>query len=158
MSELFFDEFRVAGANLLGEEGKGFYLMMAGIENERLSIGAQCVGMIERALGLTLEHTKSRSLYGGRLWDLQAVRHELARHVADYAAAKALLYQTAKRRARGEDVPASTIVKSQLPEVLKRVVDGCVQLHGAAGYMRGSDIERLGRDARPHSLGGGRPR
>jgi acyl-CoA dehydrogenase len=156
MSELFFDEFRVPGANLLGAEGRGFYLMMSGIENERLSIGAQCVGMIEQSLALTLTHAKERQLYGGRLWDLQAVRHELAGHIADYAAAKALLYQTAARRARGEDVRlASTMVKSRLPELLKRTVDSCTQLHGASGFMRGSSIERLWRDARPHSLGGG---
>jgi acyl-CoA dehydrogenase len=156
MGELFFDDFRVPAENLLGEEGKGFYAMMAGIENERLSIGGQCIGMIERALTITLEHVKDRALYGGRLWDLQAVRHEIARHVGDYAAAKSLLYQAAARRAGGQDVRLmSTLVKSQLPELLKRVVDSCVQLHGASGYMRGTEIERLWRDTRPHSLGGG---
>jgi acyl-CoA dehydrogenase len=156
MSELNFDNFRVPAANLLGEEGKGFYLMMGGIENERLSIGAQCVGMAERAIQITLEHLKQRQAYRGTLWDLQAIRHDMARAVSELSAAKLLLYYAAARKSRGESVRLeSTMVKATLPELLKRIVDVCVQHHGAAGYMRGTEIERLWRDTRPHSLGGG---
>lgn len=156
MSEIFFEDFRVPAANLLGEEGRGFYLMMQGIENERVSIGAQCIGMAERAIETTLDHLKNRQAYRGTLWDLQAVRHDLARLVSDVSAAKLLLYHTAARKSRGENVRIeATMVKATLPELLKRVVDICVQHHGASGYMRGTEIERLGRDARPHSLGGG---
>lgn len=156
MSELFFDDFRVPAANLLGEEGRGFYLMMQGIENERLSIGAQCVGMAERAIEITLDHLKQRQAYKGTLWDLQSIRHDIARLASELSAAKLLLYHAAARKSRGESVRLeATMVKATLPELLKRVVDVCVQHHGAAGYMRGTEIERLGRDARPHSLGGG---
>lgn len=156
MSELYFDDFRVPAANLLGEPGRGFYLMMAGIENERLSIGAQCVGLAERALTITLEHVKARKAYRGVLWDLQSIRHDIARAAADLAAAKTLLYHAAARRSRGLAVRLeATMVKANLPEILKRTVDMCVQVHGAAGYMRGSEIERIGRDTRPFSLGGG---
>jgi acyl-CoA dehydrogenase len=156
MSELNFDNFRVPAANLLGEEGKGFYLMMGGIENERLSIGAQCVGMAERAIQITLEHLKQRQAYRGTLWDLQAIRHDMARAVSELSAAKLLLYHAAARKSGGQSVRLeSTMVKATLPELLKRIVDVCVQHHGAAGYMRGTEIERLWRDTRPHSLGGG---
>ena len=156
MSELFFDDFRVPAANLLGEEGRGFYLMMQGIENERLSIGAQCVGMAERAIEITLAHLKQRQAYRGTLWDLQAIRHDMARQVCDLSAAKLLLYHAAAKKSRGESVRLeATMVKASLPELLKRTVDICVQHHGAAGYMRGAEIERLWRDTRPHSLGGG---
>ncbi|MCW1381497.1 acyl-CoA dehydrogenase family protein [Novosphingobium sp. KCTC 2891] len=156
MSDLFFDDFRVPAANLLGEEGRGFYLMMQGIENERLSIGAQCVGMAERAIEITLDHLKQRQAYRGTLWDLQVIRHDIARLVSELSAAKLLLYHAAVKKSRGESVRLeATMVKATLPELLKRVVDVCVQHHGASGYMRGTEIERLGRDARPHSLGGG---
>lgn len=156
MSELFFQDVRVPRANLLGEEGRGFYLMMQGIEHERLSIGAQCVGMIERGLAITLEHLKQRQAYRGALWDLQAIRHDIARIVADLCAAKTMLYHVARLKSEGRPARLeATIVKSQLPELLKRAVDVFVQAHGAAGYMRGAEIERLWRDARPHSLGGG---
>lgn len=81
-----------------GEEGRGFYLMMGGIENERLSIGAQCVGMAERAIEITLGHPKQRQTYRGTLWDLQAIRHDMARQVSDLSAAKLLLYHAAARK------------------------------------------------------------
>ena len=156
MSEIFFENLYVSDSNLLGEEGKGFYLMMGGIENERLSIGAQCVGMAERALELTLPYLKDRQAYGGTLWDLQTIRHDIAALAAELSSAKLLLYHAARRKSRGESVrQESTVVKAILPELLKRLVDTCIQHHGAYGYMQGTEIERLWRDTRPHSLGGG---
>jgi acyl-CoA dehydrogenase len=156
MSELFFDDVRVPARNRLGEEGRGFYLMMQGIENERLSIGAQCVGAAERAIEITLEHLKQRQAYKGVLWDLQAVRHQVAGLVCELSSAKLMLYHAAAKKVRGEPIRMeATMVKATLPEILKRTVEACVQLHGAQGYMRGTEIERLWRDARVHSLGGG---
>lgn len=156
MSELFFEDFRVPARNLLGEEGRGFYLMMQGIENERLSIGSQCIGMVERGLEITLQHLRQREAYRGTLWDLQSIRHDMARIASELAAAKLLLYHAAARKSRGQPVRLeATMVKATLPELLKRSVDVFVQAHGAQGYMRGSEIERLWRDTRPHSLGGG---
>lgn len=156
MSELYFEDFRVPHANMLGEEGKGFYLMMGGIENERLSIGAQCVGMAERALEITLPYLKERQAYGRTLWDLQTIRHDMAGLASELASAKLLLYHAAAKKSRGESARVeATMVKATLPELLKRLVDTCVQHHGASGYMRGTEIERLWRDTRPHSLGGG---
>jgi acyl-CoA dehydrogenase len=156
MSELFFEDFRVPAGNLLGEESRGFYLMMRGIENERLSIGSQCVGMIERGLEITLQHLKQREAYRGTLWDLQSIRHDMARIASELSAAKLLLYHAAARKTRGQSARLeATMVKATLPELLKRSVDVFVQAHGAQGYMRGSEIERLWRDTRPHSLGGG---
>lgn len=156
MSELFFDDFAVPAQNLIGEEGKGFYLLMQGLERERMSMGAQCVGMMERALEITLQHVKSREAYGGTLWDLQAVRHELAGYATELSSAKLMLYHAAARKNRGESVRLETsMMKASIPQLLKRLADACVQLHGAAGYMRGTEIERIFRDARPYSLGGG---
>lgn len=156
MSDIFFEDFRVPAANMLGEEGRGFYLMMQGIENERLSIGAQCIGMAERALEITLDHVKQRNAYRGTLWDLQSIRHDMARIASELSSSKLLLYHAAAKKSRGESVRLeSTMVKASLPELLKKAVDICVQAHGASGYMRGTEIERLWRDTRPHSLGGG---
>lgn len=155
-SELFFDNFAVPAGNLLGDEGKGFYMLMQGLERERMSMCAQCVGMMERALVITLEHVKTRSAYGHTLWDLQAIRHELAGYATELSAAKLLLYHAAAKKDRGESVRLETsMMKSQIPQLLKRMADACVQMHGASGYMRGTEIERIFRDARPYSLGGG---
>jgi len=156
MSELFFDNFAVPAANLLGEEGQGFYMLMQGLERERMSMCAQCVGMMERALTITLDHLKTRSAYGKTLWDLQAIRHEMAGYASELAAAKLMVYHAAAKKSRGESTRLETsMLKSQVPQLLKRMADACVQMHGASGYMRGSEIERIFRDARPFSLGGG---
>lgn len=156
MSELFFDNFAVPAANMLGAEGKGFYMLMQGLERERMSMCAQCVGMMERALTITLEHAKSRAAYGRMLWDLQAIRHEMAAYAGELSAAKLLLYHAAAKKDRGESVRLETsMMKAQIPQMLKRLADACVQIHGASGYMRGTEIERIFRDARPYSLGGG---
>ena len=156
MSELFFEDFAVPAENMLGEEGKGFYMLMQGLERERMSMCAQCIGMAERALAITLEHAKSRAAYGRTLWDLQAIRHELATYAAEVSAAKLMLYHAAAKKDRGESVRLETsMMKAQIPQMLKRLADACVQIHGASGYMRGTEIERIFRDARPFSLGGG---
>jgi len=156
MSELFFEDFRVSAANLIGQEGRGFYTLLSRLERERLSLCAQCIGAMERAIEITLDHVKSRQAYRGTLWDLQSIRHEMAEYVGDLAANKLLIYQAAKKKNRGEDVRLETsIIKASVPKLLKRVVDGCVQMHGASGYMQGTEIERIWRDTRPHSLGGG---
>lgn len=156
MSELFFEDFAVPAANMLGEEGKGFYMLMQGLERERMSMCAQCIGMAERALAITLEHAKSRAAYGRTLWDLQAIRHEMATYAAEVSAAKLMLYHAAAKKDRGESVRLETsMMKAQIPQMLKRLADACVQIHGASGYMRGTEIERIFRDARPFSLGGG---
>lgn len=156
MSELFFDNFAVPAGQMLGEEGKGFYLLMQGLERERLSMCAQCVGMMERALTITLDHARSRAAYGKTLWDLQAIRHELAAYASDLAAAKLLVYHAAAKKSRGESARMETsMIKARVPDMLKRMADGCVQIHGASGYMQGTEIERIFRDARPFSLGGG---
>lgn len=156
MSELFFEDFAVPAGNVLGEEGKGFYMLMQGLERERMSMCAQCIGMAERALAITLEHAKSRAAYGRTLWDLQAIRHELATYAAEVSAAKLMLYHAAAKKDRGESVRLETsMMKAQTPQLLKRLADACVQIHGASGYMRGTEIERIFRDARPFSLGGG---
>lgn len=155
-SELFFDNFAVPAENVLGEEGKGFYMLMQGLERERMSMCAQCVGMMERALVITLAYAKSRAAYGHTLWDLQVIRHELAGYAGELSAAKLLVYHSAAKKDRGESVRLETsMMKAQIPQLLKRMTDACVQIHGASGYMRGTEIERIFRDARPYSLGGG---
>jgi acyl-CoA dehydrogenase len=117
---------------------------------------AQCIGMAERALAITLEHAKSRTAYGRTLWDLQTIRHEMATYAAEVSAAKLMLYHAAAKKDRGESVRLETsMMKAQTPQLLKRLADACVQIHGASGYMRGTEIERIFRDARPFSLGGG---
>lgn len=88
-----------------------------------------------------------------RIWPysvaLQVIRHQLATFATELSAAKTLLYHSAAKKDRGESVRLEASMKAHIPELLKRLADACMQIHGASGYMRGIEIERIFRDARP---------
>ncbi|WP_239025029.1 acyl-CoA dehydrogenase family protein [Rhodoligotrophos defluvii] len=155
-AELSFENVRVPAENLLGEENRGFYAIMNTFQNERLCIGGICAGESAKAIELTADYVRTRTAFGGTLWDLQATRQKLAMLVAKAAAARALTYHTAALEAAGHDTRRDvSIIKALSPEVLHEVVHGCLQLHGGTGYMRGTPIERMARDARVLMIGGG---
>lgn len=155
-AELFFEDVRVPAENLLGKENNGFYGIMRNFQNERMVIGAICAGESAKAIELTLDYVRSRKAFGGSLWDLQASRQRLALLASKAAAARALAYQAAEMDANGvECVRELSMVKAVSAEVLQEVVYGCLQLHGGTGYMIGTPIERMARDARILTIGGG---
>jgi acyl-CoA dehydrogenase len=155
-AELVFDAVRVPVENLLGAENRGFYAVMNTFRNERLCVGGICAGESLKAIELTLDHVRTREAFGGTLWDLQATRQRLASLLAKAAAARALTYHTAALEQEGADTSRDvSIIKAFSPEVLQEVVHGCLQLHGGTGFMRGTAIERMARDARVLTIGGG---
>lgn len=156
MVELVFEDALLPPDSLLGEENRGFYSIMENFQNERLVLGAMSIGMAREAIQITLDHLKSRAIYGKTLWDLQANRHRMAKIAAQVEATAALIYRTAERFARGEDcVRDISMIKALSGEVLQDVVRDCLQLHGGAGYLQSAAIERIGRDARVMTIGGG---
>lgn len=156
IAELAFTDALAPAGSLIGEENKGFYGVMENFQSERLILGAMSLGMGLQALDLTLAYLKSRPAFGGVLWDRQAIRHRIAFLHARMRAVGALVYDTALRRARGEEcVREVSMVKALAGETLQDVVRGCLQVHGGYGYMHGTAIERLGRDARLMTIGGG---
>lgn len=156
IADLVFEDALLPADSLVGEENRGFYGVMENFQNERLVLGAMCVGMATEALELTLAFLKTRQVYGGTLWDLQANRHRVALLAARMKAVQCLVHETALRCARKEDcVREVSMIKALAGETLQDVVRACLQLHGGAGYMHGSAIERIGRDARLMTIGGG---
>ena len=154
--ELVFDDCPVPAVNLIGEEGRGFYHAIAGLEHERLCLAAQAGAFRELALRETLVWLRQRPAYGKTLWDLQSIRHEISRLTAELAAAKSLLYVSAANVSRGKDIQVeASMLKALLPELVNRIVYKCVQFHGGAGFVEGSIIERLARDVRFLAIGGG---
>jgi acyl-CoA dehydrogenase len=154
--ELVFSGARVPTENLLGDEGDGFRLMMAGLDHERICLAAQAVGLGEAALTATLEWVRARPAYGGVLWDKQAVRHRLAELTTRFAAAKTLLYQSASRIDAGGDSRASAaVLKALVPGLVNEIAHDCVQLLGGAGFVQEGPVERISRDARFLAIGGG---
>ncbi|MGX1096416.1 acyl-CoA dehydrogenase family protein [Amorphus sp. MBR-141] len=155
-AELYFDDVRVPDDNLLGGENQGFYAIMRGFEHERLMVGAICAGEASKAIELTLDYVRTRKAFGKTLWDQQATRLRLANLASQVAMIRAMTYQTAAAYDGGRNTSLETaMIKSTAPEVLHEVVHGCLQLHGGTGYMRGTPIERMTRDARILRIGGG---
>jgi acyl-CoA dehydrogenase len=141
-AELVFDGCRVPAANLLGEENRGFYAIMKNFQNERTAIAAMAMGEAAKALEITLEYVKTRKAFGATLWEKQAIR-QLVQHAAAMDAQKR------------DCVKEVSMAKAFCAELLNEVVYDCLQFHGGFGYIKESAIERMFRDARVQTIGGG---
>ena len=149
-SELFFDDVRVPSANLVGgEEEVGFRAAMASLNKGRLHIGAICVGQATRILDDTIEHAKNAKQGGRPIADFQLVQAQLADCYTELRAARALVLDAARRWDAGTDRKLGpSTSKLYASEMLGRVADRGVQVHGGMGYMRETSVERFYRHAR----------
>ncbi|SMF72345.1 acyl-CoA dehydrogenase [Tistlia consotensis] len=155
-AELSFQDVDLPADALLGEAGRGFYAIMKNFQNERIVLGAMAVGESQKALDITLDYVRQRQAFGGPLWDKQAVRQKLAGLQAEVAAARQLVWHAAWLDSQGQDaVKEVSMVKALCGELVNRVMYACQQFHGGYGYMREYPIERMVRDARIQSIGGG---
>jgi acyl-CoA dehydrogenase len=155
-AELVFDECRVPAANLLGEENRGFYAIMKNFQNERIAIAAMTMGEAARAIELTLQYVRTRKAFGATLWDKQAIRQRLSMLAARVEAGRQLVLHAAALDAEGRDcVKEVSMAKAYCAETLNEVVYDCLQFHGGFGYIKESAIERMYRDARVQTIGGG---
>jgi acyl-CoA dehydrogenase len=155
-AELVFADCRIPAAHLLGEENSGFYSEMKNFQSERIALAAMAVGHSMQALQATLDHVRDRRAFGATLFDKQVVRQRLALLDAKVRAARSFMYHCAWRVTQGHDVVQEvSMLKALTGELVNEVVSGCQQFHGGMGYMRGTVIERLWRDARVLAIGGG---
>lgn len=155
-AELSFVDVRVPQENVLGQEGRGFYEIMKNFQNERLVLGAMAMGEAQAAIELTVQYTKDRRAFGEPLWAKQMIRTSLAELASKVEAGRQMIYATAARSAMGESlVREVSMIKSYCGELVNDVMYACVQFHGGMGFMRESTIERMSRDARVQSIGGG---
>jgi len=155
-AELVFADCRIPADHLLGEEHRGFQAVMKNFQTERIALAAMAVGHATQALRVTLEHVHDRHVFGARLFDMQVVRQRIAMLDARVRAARAFMYHCAWRVTRGDDVVQEvSMLKALTGELVNDVVQTCQQFHGGMGYMRGTVIERLWRDARILAIGGG---
>src|SRR5262249_58119378 len=155
-AELVFEDCFVPDANLLGEEGRGFYQLVKNLQNERIVLAAQALGEAMKALEITLDWVKQRRAFGTQRWDKQTIRKRLAMRLGQVEAARALLFNTAWRDTRNENVVKEvSMLKALAGTLVNEVMYDCLQFHGGMGYMRDSVIERMSRDARVQAIGGG---
>lgn len=155
-AELAFVDCKVPAANLLGQENAGFIAIMMNFANERLFLAGQSIAIAELAYQESLSYAKERQAFGKSLIKFQVTRHKLADMRTRIAAARALTGEVVTRTLRGENNPAfAAMAKNAATDMLREVVDEAVQIHGGMGYMRETTVERLYRDARLYSIGGG---
>jgi acyl-CoA dehydrogenase len=155
-AELFLDDLFVPHDALLGEEGKGFYYIMSTFQNERLVVGALASGTSSKAIEITVDYLKQRQAFGKSLWEQPVVRNKLAWVASKAAAVRALTYQCAQMIDEGKDtVREVSMLKAFGAETLQEVVHTCLQLHGGTGFIIGNPVERMARDSRILTFGGG---
>ncbi|HKD57844.1 MAG TPA: acyl-CoA dehydrogenase family protein, partial [Hyphomicrobiaceae bacterium] len=155
-AELVFEDCFVPDENVIGQEGHGFFALVKNLQNERIVLAAQALGEAIKAIELTLHWVKQRKAFGGPLWDKQAIRQRLSMRLAQIEAARALLFNTAWRDTRNENVVREvSMLKALAGTLVNEVLYDCLQFHGGMGYMRESAIERMARDARVQAIGGG---
>jgi acyl-CoA dehydrogenase len=155
-AELVFDDCRVPAANVLGEENRGFYAIMKNFQNERIAIAAMSMGEAAKALEMTLAYVKTRKAFGAPLWDKQAIRQRLSMLSARVEAGRQLVWHAAELDAQKRDcVKEVSMAKAYCAELLNDVVYDCLQFHGGFGFIKESAIERMYRDARVQTIGGG---
>jgi alkylation response protein AidB-like acyl-CoA dehydrogenase len=151
---VIFENCRVPVANLVGSEGQGFRIAMAGLDGGRLNIGACSIGGAQFCLDRTVEYMKGRKQFGSRLADFQALQFRVADYATEIEAARLLLHRAAVAVSEGE--PGATRLAAQAKRLATDtgfdVVNGCLQLHGGYGYLRDHPIERVLRDVRVHQI------
>jgi acyl-CoA dehydrogenase len=154
--ELSFFDVRVPAENLLGEENKGFYLIMANFQWERLAMALGAVGGMQATFERTLAYVKEREAFGRPIGRFQAVRHKIAAMATKIEACRDLTYHGLRLLVSGQDALREVSSAKLLAcRAAVEVADEAVQLHGGYGYMREYDVERALRDARLGPIGGG---
>ena len=151
-----FDEVFVPEENLLGEVGKGFALIMANFQWERLTMALGAVGAMEACFEKTLRYAQEREAFGRPIGRNQVIRHKFAEMATRIETGRALSMHALRLHASGENaVKEVSMAKLQTQRDAFRVADECLQIHGGAGYMVEYGIERAARDARLGPIGGG---
>ena len=155
-AELFFTDVHVPAANLLGEEGKGFAMLVDNLPQERLSIAVAGVAAARAAVEWTLEYVKGRNAFGQPIGSFQNTRFELAELATEVDVAQAYVDASIMALNQGT-LTAEDAAKSKwwCTELQKRAVDRCLQLFGGYGYMHEYPISRAYADARITTIYGG---
>lgn len=155
-SELFFEDVRVPAANILGNEGQGFTLLMNELSQERLTQAVRAITASEAALRWTIDYVQQRHAFGKPIAAFQNTQFKLAGLKAEIVAQRVLVDRCIELHLRREfDSVDAAMAKMTTTELQARVVDECLQLHGGYGYMTEFPIARAFVDARYARIAGG---
>ena len=147
--ELILEECRVPRENVLGEVGKGYKVAIETLNEGRIGIGAQMLGVSQAALDHAVAYTRERKQFGRRIADFQAVQFQIARMATELEAARLLVYNAARLRDAGRPfLTEAAMCKLFASEAAEHVTSMAVQLFGGVGYTRDYPVEKLFRDAK----------
>lgn len=147
--ELIFEDCRVPKANVLGEPGKGYKSAIETLNEGRIGIGAQMIGLAAGALEHAITYTKERKQFGKPIAEFQAVQHQIARAAMELEAARLTVYNAARLRDAGRPfLTEAAICKIFSSEVAERVASLAVNLFGGNGFVKDYPVEKLYRDAK----------
>jgi alkylation response protein AidB-like acyl-CoA dehydrogenase len=147
--ELLLEECAVPRTNVLGEVGKGYRTAIETLNEGRIAIGAQMIGLAQGALDHTIKYTSERKQFGKPIAEFQAVQHQLARAATEIHAARLMVYEAARLREAGEPfLTQAAMCKIFSSEVAERVTSLCVNLYGGYGFVKDYPVEKLYRDAK----------
>lgn len=150
IGEIAFNECRVPAEDMIGEEGDGFKLAMETMDTFRASVGAAACGMARRALDQAVRYASARKQFGRLLSEHQLIQAKLADMVTELDAARLLVYRAAYARdtETGRVTREASEAKLFATEAAGRIIDSAVQIHGGAGLVSGTVVERMYRDVR----------
>jgi alkylation response protein AidB-like acyl-CoA dehydrogenase len=147
--ELLFDGCRVPRANVLGDVGKGYKVAIETLNEGRIGIGAQMIGLAQGALDHAVAYTRERKQFGKAIAEFQAVQHQLARAATELEAARLLVYNSARLRDQKQPfLTEAAMCKIFSSEVAERVASLAVNLFGGYGFVKDYPVEKLYRDAK----------
>jgi alkylation response protein AidB-like acyl-CoA dehydrogenase len=155
-AELFFDDVRVPVANLLGEEGAGFTMLVNNLPQERLSIASVAIAHATATFGWTLEYCRERAAFGQPIGSFQHSKFKLAEMATELAIGQTYVDRAVLALNEGQlTAEEAAMAKWWCTELQKRVSDACVQLHGGYGYMLEYPVARAFQDGRVSTIYGG---
>jgi len=144
-----FDDVRVPASSVLGELGLGYRYAIEILNEGRVGIGAQMVGLAQGALDRTLPYLHERKQFGTRVADFQGVQHQLAQMATELEAARLLVYNAARMKEAGLPVvKEAAMAKLYSSQVAERVASRCIELLGGVGFTKSMGVEKLYRDAK----------
>ena len=147
--ELLLENCRVPRTNVLGEIGKGYKVAIETLNEGRIGIGAQMIGLAQGALDHAIQYTRERRQFGKAIADFQAVQFQIARAATEIEAARLMVYNAARLRDAGEPfVKEAAMCKIFSSEVAERVTSLAVNLYGGYGFVKDYPVEKLYRDAK----------
>jgi acyl-CoA dehydrogenase len=153
---LHFDECRVPVANLIGEEGQGFKVIMQNFNSERMGMAASCTAYARVCVEDAIAYAKERKTFGKPIAQHQVIRHKIVDMTQKVAATQAMLELLAWRLGQGENPVAEIcMLKNQATQTMAFCASEAVQIFGGAGFMRGIRVERIYREVKVNAIGGG---